>query len=62
MKKILVPKITFKNIISDEKRIEAAYSRLFNIARRNILEKRMLTNGMTQKYTEVQHGRKVFNN
>jgi hypothetical protein len=62
MNKILVPKITFKDIISDEKRIETAYARLFGIARRNILAKRQLTNGMTQKYTEVQYGREVFNN
>lgn len=53
MNKILVPKITFKNIVADEKRIETAYERLFVIARRNILAKRQLTSGMTRKYTEV---------
>jgi len=62
MNKILTPKITFKNIVADEKRIETAYTRLFNIARRNILEKRMLTNAMARKYTKVQHGREIFNN
>ena len=62
MNKLLVPKITFKDIISDEKRIETAYARLFNIARRNILIKRQLTNGMTQKYTKVQHGKGISNN
>jgi len=61
MNKILVPKITFKNIISDEKRIETAYARLFGMARRNILAKRLLTNGMTQKYNEVQYGREISN-
>lgn len=62
MNKILVPKITFKNILADEKRIKATYTRIFSIARRNILAKRQLTNGMTQKYTEVQYGKEVFNN
>ena len=62
MNKIFEPKIIFKNIVADEKRIETAYARLFEIARRNILEKRQLTNEMTKKYTEVQHGREVFNN
>lgn len=62
MNKIPIPKITYKNIISDERRIETAYARLFNIARRNILEKRILTSAMTNKYTEVQHGREIFNN
>lgn len=62
MNKIFVPVITFKNIVSDEKRIETAYARLFEIARRNIFEKRQLTNNLTQKYTEVQYGRELFNN
>lgn len=53
MNKVFVPKVTFKNIVSDERRIITAYSRLFEIARKNILEKRQLTNAMTQKYTEV---------
>ena len=61
MNKILVPKITFKDIIADEKRIETAYARLFSMARRNILAKRQLTNKMSQEYTEVQHER-VSNN
>jgi hypothetical protein len=62
MNKILVPRITFKNIVADEKRIETAYARLFVIARRNILAKRQLTNGMASKYTKVQYGGEVFNN
>ncbi|MFH1792132.1 MAG: hypothetical protein ABH819_00625 [Patescibacteria group bacterium] len=62
MNKIFVPKIVFKNIVSDERRIVTAYSRLFEIARKNILEKRQLTNAMAQKYTEVQHGRQILNN
>ena len=62
MNKILVPKITFKNIVSDEKRIETAYARLFAMARRNILAKRQLTNILSREYTEVQYGREVFNN
>jgi len=62
MNKILIPRITFKNIVSDEERIERVYERLFDTARRNILIKRQLTNRMTQKYTEVQHGREILNN
>lgn len=61
MNKILVPRITFKNIVADEKRIETAYARLFVIARRNILAKRQLTNELVQKYTEVQHGKGISN-
>lgn len=53
MNKIFVPKVIFKNIVADEKRIETAYARLFEIARKRILERRLLTNAMTQKYTEV---------
>lgn len=53
MNKVFVPKIVFKNIISDESRIITAYSKLFEIARRNILEKRQLTSKMSQKYTKV---------
>ncbi len=45
-----------------EANIGLAYVRLFDIARRNILEKRALTNAMTQKYTEVQHGNEISNN
>lgn len=62
MNKIPVPKITFKEIISDERRIETAYARIFEKARRNILAKRGLTNGMTRKYTEVQYGKGISNN
>ncbi len=43
MNKILVPRITFKEIIPDEKRIEIVYARIFEIAKRNILTKRQLT-------------------
>ncbi len=53
MNKVFVPKIIFKNIVSDEGRIITAYSRLFEIARRNIIEKRQLTGKMSQKYTKV---------
>lgn len=62
MNKILVPKITLKEIVSDEERIKVAYARIFNIARRNILVKKHLTNGMTHKYTEVQYGKGISNN
>ena len=62
MNKIFTPKVVFKNIVSDERRIITVYSRLFEIARRNIMEKRQLTNTMAQKYTEVQYGRKISNN
>jgi len=60
MNKILLPTITFKNIVADEKRIEMAYSRLFEVARRNILAKRLLTNKLSREYTEVQYGSKIF--
>jgi hypothetical protein len=53
MNKILIPKITFKETIPDERRLMTAYSRIFEIARRNILAKRALTNGLQQKYTKV---------
>ena len=62
MNKVPVPIVTFKNIISDEKRIEAAYARLFDIARRNILARKQLTNGLTQEYTEVHNEKRIFNN
>jgi len=62
MNKILVPKITFKDIISDEKRIKTAYARLFDIARRNILVKKHLTSGLSQEYTKIQNGKRIFNN
>lgn len=53
MNKVFVPKVIFKNIVADEKRIETAYARLFEIARRRILERRLLTNVLPQKYTKV---------
>jgi len=59
MNKILLPRITFKNIIADEKRIEIAYSRLFEIARRNILVRKGLTDDMSQEYTRIQNERRV---
>ncbi|PIS13839.1 hypothetical protein COT65_01955 [Candidatus Shapirobacteria bacterium CG09_land_8_20_14_0_10_47_13] len=62
MNKILVPKITFKEICPDDKRIEIAYGRIFEIARRNILARKHLTNGLSQEYTEIQDGKRVFNN
>jgi len=62
MNKIFEPKITFKEICPDEKRIEIVYNRIFEMARRNILAKRHLTNGMSQKYTNIQDGKRVFNN
>lgn len=61
MNKILNPKITFKDIVADEKKIEIVYNRIFEIARRNILAKRQLTNGMSQKYTNIQDGKRIFN-
>lgn len=62
MNSVLVPVITFKDIVVDEERVERAYARLFEIARRNILSKRLLTSNLTQKYIEVQDGKSVFNN
>jgi len=62
MNRICEYKITFKDVGPDERRIETAYARIFENARRNILAKRRLTNPMAQKYTEVQHGREVSNN
>jgi len=61
MNRILVPKITFKEIVSDEKRIERMYSWVFEKARKNISLKRQLTSNMSQEYIDVQDG-KVFNN
>lgn len=61
MNKVLVPKITFKEICPDEKRIETAYNRIFEMAKRNILNKRQLTNDVSQKYTKVQYGKRIFN-
>lgn len=62
MNKILVPQVTFKNIVSDEKRIERAYIRIFEIAKRNILTKRALTTPMSREYTKVQYGNTVSDN
>lgn len=62
MNRMLIPVITFKDVVSDEKRIETAYARIFEIARRNILIKKQLTNNLTQKYTEVQHGKEISDN
>ena len=60
MNKMLLPKITFKEIIPDEKRIETAYARIFEMARRNILSKRQLTNGVSTKYNKIQYGKRIF--
>jgi hypothetical protein len=62
MNKILVPKVTFKNVVSDERRIETAYARIFEIARRSILSKRLLTPYMTREYIKVQDGKSIPNN
>jgi hypothetical protein len=62
MNTVMIPQVTFKNIIADGKRVETAYARLFEIARRNILSKRLLTSSLTQKYIEVQDGKSIFNN
>ena len=56
MNKVLVPKITFVETTPDEKRIEAAYSRIFEMARRNILARKQLTTNLSKKYTEVHDG------
>ena len=61
MNKIVLPQVNFKNIIADGKRVEVAYSRIFNIARRNILIKRQLTNAVSSKYTEVQYEKGISN-
>jgi len=62
MNRILIPKVTFKDVIADESRIKVAYARIFEIARDNILMKRRLTKGMTYKYNEVQYGNKISDN
>lgn len=62
MNKPLLPIITFKDIVSDGKRVETAYFRIFEIARKNILVKRMLTNPMSQKYTEIHNEKPVSDN
>ena len=62
MNKPLLPIITLKPIVADEKRIKAAYFRVFEIARRNILARRGLTNPMSLKYTKVQYGKSISNN
>ena len=62
MNRVLVPKVTFKDVIADESRIKTVYARIFEIARDNILMKRRLTKGMTYKYNEVQYGNKISDN
>ncbi|HII95873.1 MAG TPA: hypothetical protein HA367_09130 [Candidatus Methanofastidiosum sp.] len=62
MNKPLLPIITFKNMISDEKKVETAYFRIFEIARKNILMKRMLTSPMSQTYTEIHNEKSISNN
>lgn len=62
MNKPLLPQITFKNIIADGKRVETAYARIFEMAKRNILSKRLLTKPMSQEYIEVQDEKSIFNN
>lgn len=41
MNKPLLPIITFKDMVSDGKRVETAYFRIFEIARKNIMLRRM---------------------
>jgi len=60
MNRVLVPKVTFKDVIADESRIKTVYARIFEIARDNILMKRRLTKGMTHKYNEVQYGKQIL--
>lgn len=62
MNKIFAPKLTFKNITPDEDRICNAYSKIFNIAVRNIVERKRLTKELSLKYTNIQDGKRVFNN
>lgn len=62
MNKILLPQVTFKNIVADEKRIEAAYAKIFEMARRNILAKRLLTKPTSQEYIKVQDEKTISNN
>lgn len=61
MNKVFVPTIQFENIISDEKRIESAYEKLFTVARRNIMERKQLTNIMSEEYTKVQYAGNILN-
>lgn len=49
MNKVFVPKVIFKDIVSDESRIKSAYSKLFEIAVKNILEKRKLNINKNEK-------------
>jgi hypothetical protein len=62
MNKPLLPVITFKDMVSDGKRVETAYFRIFEIARKNIMMKKMLTNPMSQKYTEIHNEKSISNN
>lgn len=62
MNKVLIPVVTFAPVIADKSRIAMAYSRIFEIARRNILARRNLTKGVSQNYTKVQYGKKVSDN
>jgi hypothetical protein len=55
MNKMLLPIITFKEIIPDEKKIEIAYARIFEIAKRNILARKQLTKDVSLKYTKGQY-------
>ena len=62
MNNILLPQVTFKNIISDESRVKAGYARIFNIAKKNILLKRQLTSDVSLKYTKIQYGKRILIN
>lgn len=67
MNKIHFPyQITFvENSVSQEEKdrnISRAYGRLFEIARKNIIAKRVLTSNKTKEYTKVQYAGTISNN
>jgi len=62
MNKIVLPQVTFKNIIAEGNKVKLGYARIFDIARRNILLKRQLTSGVSTEYTEVQYEKRISNN
>lgn len=59
MNKVFLPQVLFKEIKSDERRIEIAYLRIFDIARRNIIKKNLLTKGASKKYTKVHEEKSI---
>jgi hypothetical protein len=62
MNRLLLPRVIFKDIIADEKRIETAYMRLFEAAAKNIAARKHLTNNLSQEYTKIQYGKKIPDN